>query len=306
MTILHELSECNTSNPLDVVYKFFRERSEDFGSVDIIKTPYHSKRSSKTESDNSYSFLQLKDESKEQCIERIFEIKIPPLDNKIDHRITTVHSSALAAMLCFHNISEENPLTVKLDGKDYTFTKFQPEYANECMKIGGDSKIDVALFNKENRVVFFMEAKFSEYLECKGGCFSPQYKEHLSVYLDTLPKILCYSEKNGCIKIQSNQRGKGRYREGIKQMICHHIGATDFLEKHPNYEKIFLGTLLFDFGKREELNDYSVMYEELAKNLNTLGDKIKLENKVFTYQDLFSYKYNKDILPEKVKKFYNL
>ena len=312
MGILNSLSECKTSG---VVYDFFKERSDDFGSVNIIKTPFKSKNSTKTESDNSYSFLQLQNESKKQCIERIFNIKIDFPDNKIDHRITTIHSSALAAMLCFNNISKENPLKVELNNKEYTFTKFEPEYCNKCTADGGPSKIDVALFNDDDNIAFFLEAKFSEYLKSESKTISSQYKKDeiggkLFKNHNILPKVLYFSNliENEPMKILSKQGGKGRYREGIKQMLCHYIGATEFLKKYPEYKKVFIGTLLFDFGKetKASLIDYSDMYKELAENLNALSEgKIELVNNVVTYQNLFD-KNNRCILSSKVKCFYNL
>lgn len=81
------------------------------------------------------------------------------LKKKIDHRMTTVHSSALAAMLCFINVSLAKPLKIEINNQTYTFTKFDPEYCNECMNIGGRSKIDVALLTEDEKVVLFFGGK---------------------------------------------------------------------------------------------------------------------------------------------------
>lgn len=74
---INSLSECNASNEVyGAVYDFFKERSDDFGPVDIIKTPYKSRNSPKTDSDNSFSFLQNDGESVKECVERIFDVSI--------------------------------------------------------------------------------------------------------------------------------------------------------------------------------------------------------------------------------------
>lgn len=309
METLKSLSECESSNE---VYDFFTERSNDFGSVDIIKTPITpNKKTFKTESDTSYSFQQRPNEDKKKCIERIFKIDLSNIpDNKIDHRITTIHSSALAALLCFHNISEYNPLSIELNGQTYTFVKAKIEYPNKCMEKGGRSKIDVALFGKDEKVVLFLEAKFSEYLDSECKEISAQYKkEPLFSNSDILPSNLEFIglEDEKPLKIISKQRGKGRYREGIKQMLCHYIGATHYIKENP--QKVFIGTLLFDFGERfkTEFDDYQTMYKELAINLNSLPEKrIELLSEVISYQTIFRFENNIRILPQKVRCFYNL
>ena len=309
MKTLKSLKECMSSKK---VYAFFRDRSYVFGPVDIVKTQITpNKKTSKTESDTSYSFQLEPGEDKKKCIERIFGIDLSKINKKVDPRITTIHSSALAALLCFHNISVDNPLSISLNGKTYTFVEAELEYPNKCMEKGGRSKIDVALFSKDKKVILFLEAKFSEYLY--SGCqeISSQYKKHpFFENPDILPCILDFTglDDEKPLKIISKQRGKGRYRDGIKQMLCHYIGATHYFDKYPQTEKIFIGALLFDFDVRfkTEFDDYQTMYKELAVNLNSLPEKrIELLSEVITYQKLFD-ENNSRVLEDKVRRFYDL
>ena len=317
MNTFKSLSECKVSKGLrsKIVYDFFASRSTAFGPVDIIKTPFIP---SKTESDNSYSFSLKDGEKPKECIGRVFNVNLSNIpDNKIDHRITTLHSSALAVLLCFHNISSNNPLEIQINNQTYTFTEFELEFPNQCKKIGGRSKIDIALFNEDKSVVLFLEAKFSEYLE--SGCkkISEQYKdEPLFMSASILPDYLYFTgiEDQKPLQLLSKNRGQGRYREGIKQMLCHYIGASHYIrEKKKKHviKKVFIGTLLFDFGavSKDRLCDYCEMYSELANNINSWSEKeqeIELVNKVITYQELFHSKTNTRILPKRVKCYYNL
>ncbi len=321
MNTFKSLSECEVSKGLrsKIVYDFFASRSTAFGPVEIIKTPI---APSKRESDNSYSFSLSGNEERKQRIESIFEVdlsKIP--NNKIDKRITTLHSSALAVLLCFHNISSNNPLEVKINDQTYKFTEFKLEFPNQCKKNGGRSKIDIALFNEDKSVVLFLEAKFSEYLE--SGCkkISEQYKdEPLFTSANILPDYLYLTgiEDQKPLQLLSKNRGQGRYREGIKQILCHCIGANHYIqkkkEKNVEIKNVFIGALLFDFGdvSKELFVDYCNMYSDLAKKINSWSDKepeLELVNKVITYQELFSSKNNENnsrILSSKVKCYYNL
>ena len=120
------------------------------------------------------------------------------------------------------------------------------------------------------------------------------------------------------LQLLSKNRGQGRYREGIKQILCHCIGANHYIqkkkEKNVEIKNVFIGALLFDFGdvSKELFVDYCNMYSDLAKKINSWSDKepeLELVNKVITYQELFSSKNNENnsrILSSKVKCYYNL
>lgn len=308
------LADCKTNS---IIYNFFKKRSDDFGPIKIIKTPRNpDKRSPKTESDTSYSFAQLNGECKKNAIERIFGIDLSHILNiekKLDYRILRIHSSALAALLCFHAVSEQNKIYFTID-KDLEFSRSEIEYCNKCKK-GGPSKIDVALFNEQEKYVLFLEAKFSEYLDSNGGKISSQYKDSYLEFEqeEILPKKLVFTGLNedGNIYIKSKLRGKGYYREGIKQLLSHYLGAQEFLKNNPEYT-VYIGTVLFDFGERGEtkLTDYSQLYEELAANFNKQPIKrIEFLSRIITYQELFcgeKYTKNSILLSDKVKTFYNL
>ena len=165
-------------------------------------------------------------------------------------------------------------------------------------------------------MVLFLEAKFSEYLESGCNKISEQYKnEPLFMSTNILPDYLYFTgiEDQKPLQILSKNKGQGRYRDGIKQILCHYIGASHFIRKKENREikKVFIGTLLFDFGdvSKKMFDDYSSMYSELANKIYLWPKKepkLELVNNVITYQELFKPDNNSCILPSKVKYFYKL
>lgn len=324
-----------SSLPGSPIYEWLGENDFVRGLVNSSKIYKTWSPRYKVYSKNSCSFADLKQPKEDDIrsiIKETFDITSPVFDEKFHEaisgdgqelkRIAVLHSSSLAALLCFYQVNE-HPLTIKLNGVDCTFTKSFFECKN---KVGKDEKgnihysnIDVILTGKNNNgdsVILFLESKFSEYLT--GG-----KKEGISrfVYGDLYDKIekiegLTIKQKNKEITISSTSK-KQHYCEGIKQMISHYLGITEsFLNSYCNtYDNVCLGELLFHFDDEKTdsgmfddyFDDYNTLYKQLSTNLNSISrqnnDKLIVLPEVLTYQSIFA---NNPILDKKVKEFYHL
>jgi len=241
-------------------------------------------------------------------------------DGKEWKRITTLHSSSLIALLCFYSVSEEHPLSIG----DYVFKESFFE-VKTVVHDGHKSNMDVVLrgINKETseKVVLFLESKFTEYLNCgKKGDISKAYNDEykkLSLFDNPIENI-SFGNDGEFIYIKSNKPRKFPiYCGGIKQMLSHYIGVRNYATlknvEHKNFkfvdnERILLGEIMFDFkgaiaNSSKKLENYKKVYSELAKKINDNQTQIGLVNEVITYQDIFSGDFIKE---EKIKKFYNL
>ena len=303
-------------------------------------------------SGNSFCFINPKVKYKERKdvvlskLREVFNIKSDTFKKKFEmaisgdgqevKRISTLHSSSLAALLLLYLV-KDNTLKCKLDGKDYTFTDCFFEVKTN-VKDSHYSNMDVVLVGKnlEDRdVLFFLESKFSEYLNT-GMCndisldaYKDKYEE-FGLMRDNAIQGLLFEEGMGkdnvkCLQIKSSS-GEPQYCSGIKQMISHYIGLTNFVENgeealdpkqksnlddivklRNNGAVIILGEVLFAFddavdkGATKRIRYFSI-YKKLAKVLNANTSKICVLPEVLTYQELL-----KDFkLDKKVKDFYQL
>ena len=246
-------------------------------------------------------------------------------------KITTLHSSSLCALLCFFNVTEQNYLTISIpDYGEYKFTDSYFEFKNKVIK--SPSNMDIVLVGtntkNNNKVVLFLESKFSEYVLSVGmykdigksyykkGCFSAPIYEALENN-----KTFDFSEKNGF-------ENKDIYNEGLKQIISHYYGIRNFLKGKPykkgyemfnkihdqiNAQEILLGEIIFEFTKINEryLESYKEKYSELAKIINKKynqdfnNDKkdFKVIKQLLTYSSIID-KNSTYKLPPKVRDFY--
>lgn len=234
--------------------------------------------------------------------------------------ITQLNSSALAALLCFYNVSENNPIKVKVtthDGsKMLTLNRVEFEKENPVYKL--PSCIDVALYGSdgEKDCVLLLESKFSEYLkqgQCKAG---KSYKKDYERIIQKAGKQEIQKEyfaiqDNGETIIQGNH-----YCEGVKQMVSHYVGATKSEELKKGYN-VYLGTILFDFSAKVKeakdlLDDYKGCYSDISRILNEVeteripsGNRVRLVKEAWTYQEFFNGEIEFQ-LNGKVKQFYGL
>lgn len=210
-----------------------------------------------------------------------------------DRRISVLHSSALLPLLCFYNITEANPLSIEIDGgKQICFDDVEFEVPNKVFDKAYPSKIDVALISRKDKVVLYLESKFSEYL---WGKVSKKIKEQ---YDDTL-KILIENYDTNKRQIEGLI-----YGDGVKQLIAHFIGickggtcdksvaggtrdnSVAGLIRDEGYE-VYLGEICFKFDKWENrLCDYSKQYSELAKKMNDLLTRENNRDNAGTDEDI--------------------
>lgn len=331
-----------TTNP--IYTEFFSKSNLE---ADVEKTIWRGQRQP---SDNSFCFINPKVKYKERegvvlnKLKEVFGITSDTFNTKFRQaisgdgqevkRISTLHSSSLAALLMLYSVSQDKPLRCKIKGENYEFVNCYFEVKTKV--INNPSNMDVVLVGKNSKdedVIFFLESKFSEYLNtgmCNG--ISLEYREiyeKLGLMEADAIKGLSFGEGKKddveCLQIRSSN-GIPQYCSGIKQMISHYIGVTNFIDKgeevlepkqkshlneivklRENGAVIILGEVLFAFGdkvdtKSTKLHRYSTIYNELAMRLNNHTSKLIILPEILTYQELLK----EFELDEKVKYFYQL
>lgn len=273
-------------------------------------------------------------------IDEVFEIKDAHFEECYDavtngegdekRKIHSLRSSSLLGLLSFYKVHSgqciEIDRTINGHHVHFKFDKVVFEKTNRVFHPSlGLSSIDVALYGTGNDepCVLYLESKFTEYLKGKdmkeryskdGKVSYPISRKYTEYYQSLLPSFpgLDYSVNNKGICLFSND-GKPHYCDGIKQMISHYIGAKNSEDLFKGL-KVYLGTILFDFYPSKSnvdpdknlLGDYGVLYSEIAKRMNSLGQKslIVIEDP-WTYQDFFANtgEYHLDPL---VKEYYCL
>ena len=293
-------------------------------------------------SNNSYSFCG--EGNKEQILIEIFGIDnkdIGIFEEKYDmavsgdgqekSRITTLHSSSLCALLHFYNVGHY-PLQMELTTQEKTrtveFTESVFEFKSPVIKGHSPSNIDVVLIGEDDKtrekVLLFLECKFTEYYLSAGKSYSCS-KEYGDYFIDYVNEI---NSKEISVDIKENEAGIGLktsedvYLGGIKQIIAHHKGISNVLNgdrvSRGKFQKVihnyidqenplvFLGEILFDFGKSTEVlkKRYEKKYEALATMLNKRCDRIHVLDKVLTYNEIFNNTEKPYNLPSRIKAFY--
>lgn len=176
----------------NIIYSNYFEKIDLFQRLKkegrIVNTPFRN-----TVSENSFCFeVGMKPSNTEeykkcllQTIKEVFGITNESFDEKFNQAINgagqewnelnVFHSSSLLALLCFYNVSEENPLSVEIEGKTCKFTTSEFEVSNIIGKnIRGrnySSYIDVKLTGtyEGKSVSLYLESKFSEYVNQRGN-----------------------------------------------------------------------------------------------------------------------------------------
>lgn len=238
-----------------------------------------------------------------------------------------IASSALFSFLFFSSISSNCPLII--DGVSYVKVCF--EYKNRTLNGTTDfapSNIDVVLSDENFENLLFIESKFGEYYYSQVNNYQKLSKQYLQK--GATPKIVneLIETKNKTFTLDSDlhffDNEKKHYFEGIKQMITHISGLSNFtngrfysqnsrfehdkmkinIEEH--YQaKIRLQEIVYDFGEFSsvELHDYECLQHTLL-NLNSIKDIGFTINSMTTYQKLDRNYIDK--LPNIVKKLYGL
>ena len=293
----------------------------------IVNTPFRN-----SISENSFCFeVGMKpsntEEYKEcllQAIKEVFGITNRSFEEKFNQAINgagqewrelnVFHSSSLLALLCFYNVSNDNPLSVKIEGKTCKFTTSEFEVSNTIGKnISGknySSHIDVKLTGEceGKSVSLYLESKFSEYVNQRGKTSFSYTDDYNNIYSKLQGKIEDLDIIIGCDEItlvQTDNKRPARYWQGIKQMISHYLGMKNCKDKS---ELIYLGEILYDFRPYIP-NDFFGDYEDIHKQLVDALELIEIEPQSFkvgknilTYQSVFK-NYNLD---ERVRELYVL
>lgn len=293
----------------------------------IVNTPFRN-----SVSENSFCFeVGMKpsntEEYKEcllQAIKEVFGITNRSFEEKFNQAINgagqewrelnVFHSSSLLALLCFYNVSNDNPLSVKIEGKTCKFTTSEFEVSNTIGKNisvkNYSSHIDVKLTGEceGKSVSLYLESKFSEYVNQRGKTSFSYTDDYNTIYSKLQGKIENLDIIIGCDEItlvQTNNKRPARYWQGIKQMISHYLGMKNCKDKS---ELIYLGEILYDFRPYIP-NDFFGDYEDIHKQLVDALELIEIEPQSFkvgknilTYQGVFK-SYNLD---ERVRELYNL
>ena len=261
-------------------------------------------------------------------------------DGQEKKRITTLHSSSLCALLHFYNVTEKNPLALTIKGREIKFNDAVFEYKSPV--IGNPSNMDVVLIGDNDKVVLFLECKFAEYylstektykcseeyrdffrdylrMEPKGDKEHPWYSSDLKIYMGNAIRTR-NGKKEDCIELKI-KNDPSVYLTGIKQMVAHHIGICNVIngnmidgsEKQERINKclekgykLFLGEILFDFGKVTEVvkKRYEEKYEALATMLNKRCERIHVLDKVLTYNEIFNNEEKPYNFASRIKAFY--
>lgn len=295
----------------------------------IVNTPFRN-----TVSENSFCFeVGMKPsntaEYKEhllKTIKEVFGITNGSFDEKFNHAINgagqewnelnVFHSSSLLALLCFYNVSEDNPLPVKIEGKTCKFTTSEFEVSNPIGKnISGksySSHIDVKLTGEcdGKSVSLYLESKFSEYVNQRGKTSFSYTDDYNSIYSKLQGKIEDLDINIGSDEItlvQTNNKRPARYWQGIKQMVSHYLGMKNCKDEN---KLIYLGEILYDFRTKilkphDFFRDYEDIHKQLIdafEDIETGPQRFKVVKNILTYQDVF----RNCNLDERVRELYNL
>ena len=251
----------------------------DFSTINAEIELTRNKKDSKP-SHNSYCFSREMDKdgkllmtifgiTDKELFKKQFAMAVTGSGQEI-HKISTLHSSSLCALLHFYNVTDKNPLVLdlalsdlKTDNKRRTvkFTKSFFEYKSPVINKPHPSNMDVVLIGEDEEthedIVFFLESKFSEYYlyaSKQSGNISNKYLSHkfseplLFNFLRSHTGLQIVHINNENFKLVSG--GEPFYIDGIKQMISHYTGIRNVLDKQ-YYEE----TNSVNAAKQKEIED---------------------------------------------------
>lgn len=245
------------------------------------------------------------------------------------NEINYLKSSTLLAFLTFARVNQGCRITIRLNGRDIVFTHVKFEMKNPLGGRGGQSNMDIVLWNDEGDILY-LESKFSEYLttdESYKQIPSKRYRHEFARVFNhwdefSMSDNYDYTDKEGKIHegFDLNSKYGKHYIEGLKQMVAHYMGIRknkNSREKMPDgrrFKNIYLAEILYKFSDKDRaalkgkdvdpFDDYEALHGELVKRLDEPQSGITVIDKVLTYQDVF--KNNQRLLTAEVKSFYSL
>ncbi len=301
-------------------------------------------------SGNSYAFRT--DGPAGDALIELFGIEEPALfrkklaeacggNGREERRITTLHSSALCALLFFYRVTSEHPLILKINGKELLFDDSVFEYQNPVIDRRFPSNIDVVLLGRETGsergAVLFLESKFSEYfVEAgeKSGTISARYLSNgfsRRFYEDAFLKKVGMTKETGKRGFTLHSR-EAAYMDGYKQMISHYVGIRNLLAGPGDGEDpvrarirargtVCLGEIVFDRkigslpvaldamtgGTLTALDSYRRLYGKLAAAMNEALREDGSDTELEAAGDLLAYSLferNPHRIEQRIREFY--
>ena len=317
-----------------------------------VKETFESKEffscKNKTHTRYNPKFVQPTNECFKYTIENIFGLKnidcklydsvINGQGNEKD-KINSLYSSSLQSLVAFHNVNNDNQIKIQINNEHLSFDKVYFEQKNKV--IGYPSSIDVVLTNKDS--VLFIESKLFEivrdstdsddtpkvigvsYLSNRDSSYHETLKikevgdlNKIGIYPNRYPIEDKKLNKEDATSIKRFEDNKFVYSEGIKQVLSHLIGISNFEKgnyhegcieelKKRKFKKYYYIELYnelpgFDFEEaNEKLKQFKKHVEgvfEITKN------KINVICDIKTYQEL--YKENSNMFNDTIVKYYHL
>lgn len=278
--------------------------------------------------------------------EDAFKIVTYGIGDEIKKTSSLISSSLLSFLCFHKLYNNPDEKRLLINFKDYGFEELGEVSFEDCMfevrnKVIGyqyPSCMDLLLISHSSKILFFLESKFTEPLISES---KKRYgKSYILLYYDLkdqLNKIgidIKKDKETGELILLSQRDSK--YLEGIKQSISHIIGISrgpsdnnkgyypsEYSVKYrnlfnnPEYKKVY-GTILYDHGKliEEYKEDFQIFFNDGKEIINSINkwneenyeelENLKIINVPITYQKLFNYKENKQLLSENVIKFYDI
>jgi len=246
-------------------------------------------------------------DEKLSLLKEVFDISNPRFDIKFKeavfgkgnelNEITVMHSSSLCALLCFYKVSEDNPLTISINGEIIIFDDVYFEVDNSIFgPTERPSSVDVVLISKSQKVILFLESKFSEFINNSNNGFSGKYRNE---FIQTLHLDNIYSLDNENLKLIPPEK-ENHYVDGMKQLLCHYMGLKNFINKQPssnsivdeyrnkNY-KVYLSEIWFEDNNPTGYNQYTKYYKKVIENIKRYDQTaIILSDSILKYKDVFN------------------
>ncbi len=275
-----------------------------------------------------------------ECFRSAFKEACGGSGNEIQ-KITTLHSSSLCALLHFYLVPKKS-CTLEIHNNEYVFHSAFFEVKNRVTRTWfAPSNVDVVLIgnrknNEKERVVLFLESKFTEYIEYVGKTIKipisykddNDYGKLIYEKLGSEDTYRLGDYKKNPEKYFTLESDKGCYLDGIKQIISHYIGIRNLFEDIKNPEvsekiktakpvvdaikegaKVYLGEIVFTNGIKNLKNDnsktyfedYEERYKKMSQLLNSVIEKSSESNRFEVYPELFEYNddfVNDDLIRE--------
>lgn len=252
-------------------------------------------------------FLPNEKETREN-FSRCFKEATSGSGQEID-KINALHSSSLCALLFFFNVCPNHPIVID----DIEYDKVLFEYENKVFPFRSKpSSMDVVLTSSKQNAILFLESKFSEYLTNQCQSVSKAYfnNEPSKSFYESLSGLY---EKCDYSEDQYHLRFHDAYSQGIKQIIAHLAGITNFVKgkyyeserrlKFKEGTKVYFQEIVFELnGHQAEFDAYQKLSEKVRNLIGSKIDSRIVWKPMITYRGAF--KANRDFLQDHVKAFY--